>query len=234
MFEGKRFFITGGAGFIGSKLVEQLLDKNQVIVYDTLRRDSLKDQEFRKHTNLTFIRGDILNYEYLSSAIQAADPTHVIHCAAIAGVDAVIKSVFSTIEVNMTGTANLLKATSHLRNVERVVCFSTSEVFGSQSFLSEEKDSAVIGTVGEARWTYAVSKLAGEHLALAYHKDRGLPVVVVRPFNIYGPNQGGDGALTTFVRRALKGEELQIHGDGTHIRAWCYIDDMVCAALIAL
>ena len=234
MLEGKRILITGGAGFIGSKLAEQLLDNNQITIYDNLRRNSLQNQDFRDHANLALVQGDVLNYEYLNKAIQNADPTHVIHCAAIAGIDTVIEHTVATIEVNMIGTANVLKAVSHLRTLERVICFSTSEVFGRQSFLSEEKDSAVIGTVGEARWTYAVSKLAGEHLALAYHKDLGLPVAVVRPFNVYGPGQVGEGALSTFVQRALKGEAIQIHGDGTQIRAWCYIDDMIRAILLVL
>jgi UDP-glucose 4-epimerase len=88
-------------------------------------------------------------------------------------------------------------------------------------------DGATIGQVGEARWTYAVSKLAEEHLAMAYFKERGLPVVIIRPFNIYGPRQVGEGALRTFIQHAVKNEPLEIHGDGTQIRAWCYIDDLV-------
>ena len=92
----------------------------------------------------------------------------------------------------------------------------------------------MLGQVGEARWTYAVSKLAEEHLAMAYHKERGLPTTVVRPFNIYGPGQIGEGALRTFIQRAVKNEPIDIHGDGTQIRAWCYVDDMVAGTLIAL
>ena len=115
-----------------------------------------------------------------------------------------------------------------------MVCFSTSEVFGQQAFRSTETDSTVMGQVGEARWTYAVSKLAEEHLAIAYHQEKWLPTTVVRPFNVYGPGQVGEGALRNFIQRAINGEPIQIHGDGTQIRAWCYVDDMVEGVLLAM
>jgi len=158
----------------------------------------------------------------------------IVHCAAIAGIDTVIKSPVTTMRVNMVGSANVLEAASRLPRCDRVVCFSTSEVFGQHAFRSEETDNAVMGKVGEARWTYAVSKLAEEHLAMAYYQERRLPVTVVRPFNIYGPGQVGEGALKIFVLRALKDEPIEVHGDGTQIRAWCYVDDMVDGVLLAM
>jgi UDP-glucose 4-epimerase len=100
-------------------------------------------------------------------------------------------------------------------------------VFGQQAFRSNETDKTVMGTVGEARWTYAVSKLAEEHLAIAYHQEKGLPTTVVRPFNVYGPGQVGEGAIRIFIQRAIKNDPIEIHGDGTQIRAWCYVDDMI-------
>jgi UDP-glucose 4-epimerase len=110
---------------------------------------------------------------------------------------------------------------------DRFIDFSTSEVFGSMAFRSTEDDATVSGSAGEARWTYAVSKLAGEHLAHAYYTQFGLPVVTVRPFNVYGPGQTGEGAIQIFIKRALKNETIRIDGDGTQIRAWCYVDDFV-------
>ncbi|MDQ3023681.1 MAG: NAD-dependent epimerase/dehydratase family protein, partial [bacterium] len=107
-------------------------------------------------------------------------------------------------------------------------------IFGQHAFRSSELDKPVIGAVGEARWTYAVSKLAEEHLAISYHKEFGLPTTVVRPFNVYGPGQVGEGALRIFIERAVKDEPIEIHGDGTQIRAWCYVDDMVEGTLLAL
>jgi dTDP-glucose 4,6-dehydratase len=97
-----------------------------------------------------------------------------------------------------------------------------------------ESDTVTTGAVGEARWTYAVSKLAGEHLTYAYYKEFGLPAVIVRPFNVYGPGQVGEGAIHVFVKRALRGEDLQVHGDGDQIRSWTYIDDMVDGILLVL
>ena len=147
----------------------------------------------------------------------------------------VVKSPVDTLETNTLGTVNLLRAAYHsARRIARIVTFSTSEIFGPQAFNSNERSSAVIGAVGEARWTYAVSKLATEHLTLAYHSQLGLPTVVLRPFNVYGPGQVGEGALSIFIQRALRDEAINIHGTGTQIRAWCYIDDMVNGVIQAL
>ena len=130
-------------------------------------------------------------------------------------------------QVNIIGTANALEAAKVNGIKERFIDFSTSEIFGSYAYKSTEQDTAVAGSVGEARWVYAVSKLAGEHLAHAYYKEFNLPVVTVRPFNVYGPGQTGEGALQIFIKRALKNEDIYIYGDGTAIRAWCYVDDFV-------
>ncbi len=223
--QNKTIFITGGAGFIGSTLAGKLAEDNHVVLYDNLARNSLKDRPFRNHSNITLIQGDVLDYERLTKAMKGAHV--VLHCAAIAGIDTVIKSPTTTMRVNMIGSANVLEAAYRESHIERVVCFSTSEVFGQQAFRSNETDKTVMGTVGEARWTYAVSKLAEEHLAIAYYKEKGLPTTVVRPFNVYGPGQVGEGAIRIFIERAIRNEPIEIHGDGTQIRAWCYVDDMI-------
>lgn len=230
--EGKKLFITGGAGFIGSTLVGRLIENNSITVFDNFSRDSLSDKPYRSHRNLTVVKGDVLDYDAVARAMKGADI--VVHCAAIAGIDTVIVKPVSTMRVNMVGSANVLEAAARLDRVDRVVCFSTSEVFGSMAFHSEESSNTVVGKVGEARWTYAVSKLAEEHLAIAYYQEQWLPTAVVRPFNVYGPGQVGTGALRTFILRALKNETIEIHGDGTQIRAWCYVDDMVEGVLLAM
>ena len=232
MIENSRVFITGGAGFIGSALAGRLLPSNDVVVYDNLSRDSLTDKPFRDDPRLTIVEGDVLDLRHVREAMRGADL--VVHCAAIAGIDTVVKSPVTTMRVNMVGSAHVLEAAAALGRCERVVCFSTSEVFGQQAFRSTELDKSVLGRAGEARWTYAVSKLAEEHLALAYHEELHIPTTVIRPFNIYGPGQVGEGAIKTFVLRALRGETLEIHGDGTQIRAWCYIDDVVDAVLLSM
>jgi UDP-glucose 4-epimerase len=225
MIEGKKIFITGGAGFIGSTLVGRLVENNRIVAYDNLSRNALKDQPWRDHPHLTLIEGDVLDFDKLNRAIEGSNV--VVHCAAIAGIYTTVQKPVTTMRVNMVGSANVLEAASRLTHCERVVCFSTSEVFGQTAFRSQESDRTVMGAVGEARWTYAVSKLAEEHLAIAYFQERGLPTTVVRPFNVYGPGQVGEGALRTFINRALRDEPIEIHGDGTQIRAWCYVDDMV-------
>jgi UDP-glucose 4-epimerase len=227
--EGERVFITGGAGFIGSTLAGVLLPRNQVVVFDDLSRDALKDKPYASHPNLKVIVGNVLDPGALREAIQGA--TYVVHCAGIAGIDTVVKRPVHTMQVNMIGSANVLEAAARLPEVKRVICFSTSEVFGQLAFRSEETAPAVLGAVGEGRWIYAVSKLAEEHLAYAYYRQEGLPTVTVRPFNVYGPGQVGEGALRGFILRAIADEDLIIHGDGTQIRAWCYIDDMVRGVL---
>jgi UDP-glucose 4-epimerase len=230
--KGGRILITGGAGFIGSLVAGQLLDDNEVVVLDSMHRDALSSRPFSGHPNLDLIQGDILDVEIVKEVAQGC--THIVHCAAVAGIDTVIKSPVTTMRVNILGSANVLEAASSCKNIERVVCFSTSEIFGQRAFRSSEKDLAVTGSVGEARWTYAVSKLAEEHLALAYYTEKEMPVVVVRPFNVYGPGQVGEGAMRLFIERALREETIYIHGTGSQIRAWCYVDDMVNGVMLAL
>ncbi len=230
--KGKNIFITGGAGFIGSTLIGELIGDNSITVYDDFRRDALSGKPYADHPNLTTIKGNILDYSPLYKAMRGAEI--VVHCAAIAGIDTVIKKPTETMRVNMIGTANVLEAAKDLPHLERLVDFSTSEVFGSSAFRADEADTTHIGAIGEARWTYAVSKLAGEHLSKAYHEEFGMPTVTLRPFNVYGPGQVGEGAMRGFVLRALKNEEIQIHGDGNQIRAWCYIDDFIAGLLLAM
>jgi UDP-glucose 4-epimerase len=171
------------------------------------------------------VQGDVLDPVALHKAMDRANL--VVHCAAVAGIDTVIKRPTETMRINMLGTANVLEAARQISGIERVINFSTSEVFGRSAFRADEANLTEIGAVGEARWTYAVSKLAAEHLAKAYHQEFGLPVVTLRPFNVYGPGQVGEGALRTFILRALANQDIEIHGDGNQIRAWCYIDDFV-------
>ncbi|MBC7171980.1 MAG: NAD-dependent epimerase/dehydratase family protein, partial [Polyangiaceae bacterium] len=159
---------------------------------------------------------------------------YVVHMASIAGVDTVLKNPVLTMEVSLEGTMNVLRACREAQGIKRVIDFSTSEVFGSYAFRVREADVTSLGAVGEARWTYAVSKLATEHLAHNYWKQYGLPTCSIRPFNIYGPGQVGEGAVHAFVARALRNEPIQIHNEGDQIRSWCYIDDIVEGILLAL
>ena len=232
MIKNKKIFLTGGAGFIGTAIIKRLINDNKIVVYDTLQRNALKDTDLLDHPNLTLIQGDILDDKKLKKAIRGSNI--VIHLAAIAGVDTVIKNPVKTMKVNMIGTYNVLEAAMTLNNIERFINFSTSEVYGQYAYKLQENDTASMGPVGEARWTYAVSKLAAEHLAYSYYKEFGLPVVSIRPFNVYGPMQVGEGAVHVFITRALRNEDIEIHGDGDQIRSWCYIEDVVDAVMLCL
>jgi UDP-glucose 4-epimerase len=231
--QGKRVFITGGAGFIATTLARQLVDENEVVALDNLHRDALSATDLADHPNFQLHQADVLDADAVRELAQGA--THIVHCAAIAGVDTVVESPVRTMRVNLIGTYNVLEAAVATQDtLERLVDFSTSEVFGTHAFNVSEGQVSTIGSVGEARWTYAVSKLAGEHMAFAYHDELRIPTVTVRPFNVYGPGQIGGGAIRAFIEAALAGNDLTVRGDGSQIRAWCYVDDMVEAVRLCL
>jgi nucleoside-diphosphate-sugar epimerase len=232
MIAGAKFLITGGAGFIGTALTRRLAEKNHVRIFDNLRRNALKDAGLEDHPNVELVVGDVQDAAALTQATVGVD--YVVHMASIAGVDTVLKNPVLTMKVSLLGTMNALEAALAAKTVKRFIDFSTSEVFGSYAFRVREADVTSLGAVGEARWTYAVSKLATEHLAHNYWKQFGLPTCAIRPFNIYGPGQVGEGAIHAFVTRALKNEPISIHNEGDQIRAWCYIDDIVESILLTL
>src|SRR3954453_6167189 len=231
--QGKRVFITGGAGFIATTLARQLVDDNEIVALDNLHRDALSATELADHPNFTLHEADVLDADAVRELEQGA--THIVHCAAIAGVDTVLASPVRTMRVNLIGTYNVLEAAVAAEaTLERLIDFSTSEVFGTHAYNVREGQVSTIGSVGEARWTYAVSKLAGEHMAHAYHDELRLPTVTVHPFNVFGPGQIGGGAVRAFIEAALAGEDLTVRGDGSQIRAWCYVTDMVRGVLACL
>jgi len=228
----RRILITGGAGFIGSSLALRLKDDCDVVIFDNLHRNAFEKTPLLQCPSVTLVKGDVLDKEAVR---QAASGCHVIfHMASIAGVDTVMRNPVLTMKVALQGTMNVLEAATELGTIDRFVDLSTSEVFGQYAYKVTEGDITQLGAVGEARWTYAVSKLATEHLALNYHKQYGLPALSIRPFNIFGPRQVGEGAIHHFIMRALRGEDVVVHNDGSQIRAWCYIDDIVDALLLVM
>lgn len=229
---GRRVLITGGAGFIGSHLTRRLLSDNDVVIYDIFRRDALSAMGLTGHPRLHVVRADIMDKDALREAMVDCDT--VVHMASIAGVDTVIRNPVATMRIAMIGTDNALMLAREHGHIHRFIDFSTSEVFGRYAYHVTEFDATTLGAVGEARWTYAVAKLATEHLAMNFHKEYDLPTCSIRPFNVYGPRQVGEGAVHHFIRRALTGERLLIHNNGAQIRAWCYIDDVIDAILRAI
>ena len=232
MIRDRTVLLTGGAGFIGTHLVERLHRDNRCVVFDSLRRNALSRTGLADHDNVRLVEGDVRDADALVAATDGVDT--VIHLASVAGVDTVRQNPVLTMEVALLGTYHALEAARKAGTVQRFLDFSTSEVFGRYAFRVSEGDTTELGAVGEARWTYAVSKLATEHLAHNYFKQHGLPTVSIRPFNIYGPRQVGEGAIHHFILRALRGEDLQVHNDGSQVRSWCYIDDIIdgiCASI---
>jgi nucleoside-diphosphate-sugar epimerase len=230
--QGKRILLTGGAGFIGTTLVGRLADQNEIVILDNYHRNALRHTRLSDHPNVKVINGDVTDPDAAHAAAEGCEI--IVHLAAIAGVDTVLRMPVDTMKVAILGTYNMLEAARQQPRLERFVDFSTSEVFGAYAYNVREADLTSLGAVGEARWTYAVSKLATEHLAHNYHKQFRIPAVSVRPFNIYGPGQIGEGAIHRFIVQALRGEDITIHNDGSQIRAWCYVDDMAAGLLACL
>ena len=222
----KKILITGGAGFICSHLIEKIIDEFNIIVYDNFKRNSIKFTKLKGHKNLKIINGDVLDEKKLDKAMKGIDI--VIHAAAIAGIYSVGTNATHTMKVNLIGSYNALE--SAIKNkVKRFIDFSTSEVYGPFVYKGKETDSTTLGPVGEKRWVYAVSKLATEHLAHTYQEQYGLKIVTVRPFNVYGPRQIGEGAIQQMTIKALRNEPITIYNQGTQIRSWCFVSDFVNA-----
>ncbi len=228
-----KIFITGGAGFIGTQIAAILAEENEIILYDNLHNNAYENTSLKNHTNVKLVNGDVLDLEALKKAMDK-DVEYVIHCAAIAGVGTVIVDPMRTLRVNILGVFNVFEAAQALAKLKRIIDFSTSEVFGQFAYKVKEHEANPQISINEGRWTYAISKLTGEFIAHAHHVQNGLPTVTVRPFNIYGPNQVGIGAIHNFILQAIRHETLYVHNDGTQIRSWCYIDDFVHGLLLAL
>ncbi len=226
----QRYLITGGAGFIGSHLCEKLLDSGRYVTaiddLSTGRKENLTALE--NHERFLFVRETILNAQVLDRLASQADV--IIHLAAAVGVKLIVEDPVRTINTNILGTEAVL--TTANRYGCKVLIASTSEVYGKgiKTPFGEE-DDCVIGPTTHSRWAYAVSKQVDEFLGLAYHRQFGLPVVVMRFFNTVGPRQSGQYGMVVprFVRQALLGEPLTVYGDGMQTRCFTDVADVVDA-----
>lgn len=227
-----KIIITGGAGFIGTHLAERLVRDHHVVLLDNFRRDALQlAPGLEEQGRIEVVRGDVLDRSTLEPVLAGADA--VLHLAAIAGVSSYYREPLRTLQVNILGTANMLECAA-AAGVGKFVHFSTSEVFGSDAAFVHEESGFRIGTVADRRWTYATSKLASEQFVLRAGEEYGFEATVLRPFNVYGPRQVGEGAISNFCRAALSGGPLTVYGDGAAVRAWLYVEDMVDAVAAAL
>jgi len=224
------YLITGGAGFIGCHLAERLLSAgHSVTVIDDLCTGSIQNIERLKvRRGFRYIVESIFNRPLLAELIDDADA--VFHLAASVGVRLIVESPVRTIENNVKGTEAVLEFAG--KKKKKVLITSTSEVYGKSTKIPFcEDDDLVMGGTQKGRWSYACSKAIDEFLALAYWKERGLPVVIVRLFNTVGPRQTGryGMVLPSFVRAALAGEPLTVFGDGKQSRCFCHVNDTVGA-----
>lgn len=219
--------ITGGAGFIGTHLAQRLVADSELRLLDNFRRNSLASvPSLQDDPRVEVVDVDILDADSVAKAMVDVDV--VIHLAAIAGVSSYYSESLRTLQVNILGTHTVLEQAARA-GVGKFVHFSTSEVFGPDALWVDEESGFHIGPVSDRRWVYATSKLAGEQLTLRYGEEYGLDATVIRPFNVYGPRQTGEGAIANFCAAALAGRPLKVYGDGTPIRAWCHVADMVDA-----
>ncbi len=220
--------LTGGAGFVGSHLAEALLaGGHHVIGIDDLSTGSMENiAHLKGRPGFEYVIDSIMNERLLAELIDRADV--VFHLAAAVGVKLIVEAPVRTIETNVHGTEVVLKHAS--KKGKLVVIFSTSEVYGKSAAVPFREDAdLVLGPTPKHRWAYACSKAIDEFLALAYYRERGLPVIIVRLFNTVGPRQTGRYGMVipTFVRQALAGEPITVYGDGTQSRSFTDVSDVV-------
>ena len=225
-----RALITGGAGFIGSHLAEALLERgHEVLVIDNLSTGSFDNiAHLKGREGFEYFIETVDNEPLLAELIDRSDV--VFHLAAAVGVKLIVEQPVHTIETNVHGTEIVLKHANKKKKL--VVIASTSEVYGKSDKVPFREDAdLVLGPTPKHRWAYACSKAIDEFLALAYHKERKLPVIIVRFFNTVGPRQTGQYGMVipTLVRQALAGEPLTVFGDGTQSRSFTHVRDVVDA-----
>ncbi len=224
----RKILITGGAGFIGSHLAERLLaDGAEVSVIDDLSTGRYSNmRRLRDCPYFHFHKQSVVDEPSLKREIAKCDI--VYHLAAAVGVDLIIRQPVKTIETNIYGTELVLKHAA--QGGKPVVLASSSEIYGKNRKVPfKENDDMLLGPVTKSRWSYACSKAVDEFLALAYHKEKGLPVVILRFFNIVGPRQVGDYGmvLPRFIDAALRGEPLRVFGSGRQVRCFLDVEDLV-------
>lgn len=227
-------FLTGGAGFIGTALARRFLASGaRVTIFDVYVRDAMSYfPEVADHPNLRRIKGDVRDLAAIKAAI--GDATLVFHLAAVAGVSKYFRIPADVMETNVLGTYNVLEAIKDNKSIRAFFDFSTSEIYGSNCFGAREDGDVKMENIFAKRWTYATSKIASEKFGMAFHWQYGVPFIGIRPFNVYGPGQVGEGVISYFLNSCLRNEVIKVTGDGSQCRTYCYIDDFVDAIALLL
>jgi UDP-glucose 4-epimerase len=228
-----RYLVTGGAGFIGSHLIESLINRSdQVVVLDNLSTGSSKNLS-KVANQITVHNGSILDQQLVDNLV--ADCDYVIHLAAVLGVFNIVNKPLESLKTNLQGSEIILQAADKYR--KPVLIASTSEIYGKNEKLPlNEEDDRIIGHPLKSRWSYSEAKAVDESLAYFYHLENKLPVRIVRFFNTVGPRQVGHYGMVVprFVEAALKNEPLSIYGSGEQIRCFCHISDVIRALLLVI
>ena len=225
-----RYLVTGGAGFIGSHLVEALLQGgNEVVVLDTLSTGRLSNLDVAKsYPGFSFVQGSVLDELAVDDAVRSSDI--VVHLAAAVGVKLIVEQPLYSLTTNIKGAITVLEAAHRYRR--KVMVASTSEIYGKNNSgpLNEQSDR-ILGSPAVARWAYSTSKAVDEILAYAYHRERGLPTIVVRLFNTVAHRQSPAYGMVVprLVHQALDGAPLTVYGDGAQTRCFCHVTDVVDA-----
>ena len=225
-----RFLVTGGAGFIGSHLSENLLGSgHSVVAIDDLSTGRMQNvNALSPNEKFQLVVESITNKTVMDRLVSECDI--IVHLAAAVGVELIVRSPVHTIETNVMGTENVLRTARRYR--KKILVASTSEIYGKLTNVPfSEDDDSLIGATTHHRWAYATSKALDEFLALAYHKEMGLPVVIFRLFNTIGPRQRGRYGMVVprFVRQALTGSDITVYGDGNQSRCFCDVRDVIPA-----
>lgn len=227
-----KYLLTGGAGFIGSHLAEAILDKGaQVNIIDDLSTGGIENiQHLKGQSGFKYVLDTVMNKSVMAELVDEADI--ILHLAAAVGVKLIVESPVRTIETNIKGTEIVLELAA--KKKKPVVIFSTSEVYGKSNgakFL--ETGDLILGPTFRGRWSYAASKIIDEFLALAYYKEKKLPVIIIRLFNTVGPRQTGRYGMVVprFVQQALSGEPITVYGDGKQTRTFTHVKDALWAIL---
>ncbi len=224
--------ITGGAGFMGTHLAMRLAEANRLKLLDiNTKHNSINYTPLAEHPNVELIEGDICDEAFVRRELAGCDT--VVHLAALLGVQKVVDNARQTMDTIVLGTRNVLQAASQNGAIRRLVNVSTSEIYGNMTTWGEAAPAS-IGAGNDPRMSYAAAKLLGEHMVWAYYRDVGCRVVNVRPFNVFGPMRRTNNAVGVFTIRALRGEDLLIHGHGGQLRSLFYVYDFTDGMIACL
>lgn len=207
-------FLTGGEGFLGSHIREELENRGHVVESYDIENNQ-----------------DLLDFDYLVSSMGSRNYDMVVHCAAFVGIHNVWGNAFGVMETNVIGTYNVLQAMK-INGIKKLVDFSTGEIYGDKAIDCYENKFVELGqSTRSGRWSYAVSKFAAEHFVQSFP---GIETLTIRPFNVYGPGQKNDGFIMRTIKRALKNEDIIVYGNGQQVRAWLFIEDFLFAFFLLL